>query len=198
MKERELKVNVTWQALNEWMSHDERRNCIVTVCSYTQLQFNLNSKYEHLVIIYFYYFITYFLGMMCIYKVILSIGHVTVCFSDTKLWISLLPFFLSVYSWSIMKLWTTSVSFLRQQLLLGPSDMHTDLFPNGLSDFDLPSLNLTQNEDLPLVRPCCSGHWLILEALILFWVTFTADEMTSGWNKDCVCHLTETCLLISV
>uniref|UniRef100_A0A9J8BSG0 Protein strawberry notch homolog 2 n=1 Tax=Cyprinus carpio carpio TaxID=630221 RepID=A0A9J8BSG0_CYPCA len=42
----------------------------------------------------------------------------------------------------------------RQQLLLGPSDMHTDLFPNGLSDFDLPSLNLTQNEDLPLDLHC--------------------------------------------
>ncbi|KAF4097656.1 hypothetical protein G5714_021664 [Onychostoma macrolepis] len=42
----------------------------------------------------------------------------------------------------------------QQQLLGGPSDMHTDLLPSGLSDFDFPSLNLSQNEDLPLDLHC--------------------------------------------
>ncbi|XP_016146524.1 protein strawberry notch homolog 2-like isoform X1 [Sinocyclocheilus grahami] len=37
----------------------------------------------------------------------------------------------------------------QQQLINGPLDMATDFFPNGLSDFDFPGLNLTRNDDLP-------------------------------------------------
>ncbi len=53
VKERELKVNVTWvNGTHEWISHDERRfNTSARLYSYTHLEFNLNSKCEHLVII---------------------------------------------------------------------------------------------------------------------------------------------------
>lgn len=47
--------------------------------------------------------------------------------------------------------------------------MHTDLFPNGPSDFDFdfPGLDLSRNGDLFQVRPCCLGCWRVLKALIL-------------------------------
>ncbi len=146
----------------------------------THLEFNLNSKCEHLVIIFllfrydlfkytcFIAFLKSFCGFLFMshpdYRSCdcLFFWHKTVNF--------LLPFLpvCLLYSWSMLKLCISSVWFLRQQLLGSPSDMHMDLLPSGLIDFDFPILNLTQNEDLPPVRPCCLGRWHVLEALILF------------------------------
>ncbi len=192
------------------MSHDERRfNTSTRLYSYTHLEFNLNSKCEHLVIICLLFrydlfkytcfndafiylksfcgflFLFYVPPWLCQSRDCLFFRHKTVNF--------LLPFLAVclLCSWSIMKLCISSVWFLRQQLHDGPSDMHMDLLPSSLSDFDFPSLNLTPNEDLPLVRPCCLGRWHILEALILFGLRsrlmkWRLDGMKSGLLIDLV------------